>query len=130
MNGKAHISIEQPAAARSRVVRIDPMEGDWSLPAAPAGAVLFAHGSGSSRHSPRNQAVARMLQGAGIATLLFDLLTAEEEAGDTNTRGTRFDIPGMADRLIQATKWVARQPEVGGLGIGYFGASTGGAAAL
>jgi dienelactone hydrolase len=92
--------------------------------------VLFAHGSGSSRHSPRNRAVARVLQEAGLATLLFDLLTAEEESTDQVTAQWRFDIGLLAQRLVAATDWVAAQADTGALAQGYFGASTGGGAAL
>src|SRR5256885_5311806 len=92
--------------------------------------ILFAHGSGSSRHSPRNQFVARTLNKAGLATLLFDLLTPEEEAVDLYTREHRFDIGLLAERLVYATKWAKQQKETADLGIGYFGSSTGGAAAL
>src|SRR5436190_6135112 len=95
-----------------------------------SGLVLFAHGSGSSRHSPRNQFVARSLSYAGLATLLFDLLTQEEEAIDLQTRELRFNIDLLAERLIQATKWAKEQPQTCNLRIGYFGSSTGGAAAL
>lgn len=106
------------------------LDGDWCLPAGASGIVLFAHGSGSSRHSPRNQAVARTLQDSGTGTLLFDLLTREEEAMDARTGELRFDIGLLARRLMAATRWVARQPESEHLGVGYFGSSTGGAAAL
>jgi dienelactone hydrolase len=92
--------------------------------------VLFAHGSGSSRHSPRNQLVARTLNDAGLATLLFDLLTPDEEAIDMQTRELRFNIHLLAERLVHATKWARQQPETRDLRIGYFGSSTGGAAAL
>src|SRR5947199_7182365 len=92
--------------------------------------VLFAHGSGSSRHSPRNQFVARTLNDAGLATLLFDLLTPEEESVDLYTREHRFDIGLLAERLVYATKWAKRQKQTADLNIGYFGSSTGGAAAL
>jgi putative phosphoribosyl transferase len=92
--------------------------------------VLFAHGSGSSRHSPRNQFVARILNDAGLATLLFDLLTHEEEAIDMQPRELRFNIHLLAERLVHATKWARQQPETRDLRIGYFGSSTGGAAAL
>jgi putative phosphoribosyl transferase len=92
--------------------------------------VLFAHGSGSSRHSPRNQFVARTLNRAGLGTLLFDLLTPEEEALDIYTREHRFNISLLAERLVHATKWVRQQEETRDLPIGYFGSSTGGAAAL
>ncbi len=92
--------------------------------------VLFAHGSGSSRHSPRNQFVARTLNNAGLATLLFDLLTPEEEAIDLRTREHRFNIGLLAERLVHATKWARQQEQTRDLPIGYFGSSTGGGAAL
>lgn len=107
-----------------------PLEGELILPSLVRGIVVFAHGSGSSRHSPRNRRVAEQLRSHGAATLLFDLLTAREEAIDQHTRALRFDIPLLADRLIAATRWLGTLPEAGGLGIGYFGASTGAAAAL
>src|SRR6266516_5113495 len=92
--------------------------------------VLFAHGSGSSRHSPRNQFVARTLNEAGLATLLFDLLTPEEESVDLYTREHRFNIGLLAERLVHATKWAKQQKQTADLRIGYFGSSTGGGAAL
>ena len=92
--------------------------------------VLFAHGSGSSRHSPRNQFVARTLNDAGLATLLFDLLTQEEESIDLYTREHRFDIGLLAERLLYATKWTKQQKQTANLRVGYFGSSTGGGAAL
>ena len=92
--------------------------------------ILFAHGSGSSRHSRRNQFVARSLNGAGLATLLFDLLTPEEESVDLYTREHRFDIGLLAERLVHATKWAKQQRQACDLKIGYFGSSTGGGAAL
>ena len=94
------------------------------------GLVLFAHGSGSSRHSPRNQFVARTLNEAGLTTLLFDSLTQEEEAVDVRTRELRFDIGLLAERLVHATKWAKQQKQLRDLRIGYFGSSTGGGAAL
>ncbi len=106
------------------------LEGDLSIPAQARGAVLFAHGSGSSRHSPRNQHVAEVLQQAGLATLLMDLLTPAEESVDEFTAVHRFDIPFLARRLVAATEWLAQQPQTKSLRIGYFGASTGAAAAL
>ena len=106
------------------------LSGNLSLPEGATALVLFAHGSGSSRHSPRNQFVARTLNDAGLATLLFDLLTQKEEAIDTQTRELRFDIHLLAERLLHATKWAKRQEQTRDLGIGYFGSSTGGAAAL
>lgn len=92
--------------------------------------VLFVHGSGSSRHSPRNQFVASTLNRAGLGTLLFDLLTPEEEALDIYTREHRFNIGLLAERLVHATKWARQQEQTRGWRIGYFGSSTGGAAAL
>lgn len=92
--------------------------------------MLFAHGSGSSRHSTRNRHVAAQLQAAGLATLLIDLLTAEEEAVDRHTAHLRFDIPLLAERLTAATRWLGEDPSTRLFRIGYFGASTGAAAAL
>jgi putative phosphoribosyl transferase len=106
------------------------LEGDLSLPAGAHGVVLFAHGSGSSRHSPRNRYVAQVLLEGGLATLLIDLLTSEEEAIDERTARLRFDIGLLAERLVAATDWLAQQPETRHLRVGYFGASTGGGAAL
>jgi putative phosphoribosyl transferase len=106
------------------------LEGNLSLPEGTRGIVLFAHGSGSSRHSSRNRYVARLLNEAKLATLLVDLLTAEEEAVDLRTAHLRFDIGLLAERLVGATDWLARHPETRHLRIGYFGASTGAAAAL
>src|SRR6185369_14089588 len=96
------------------------------------GLVLFAHGSGSSRHSPRNQHVARILRDAELGTLLFDLLTQEEEGAEAYTRHLRFDIPFLAARLSAATRWAMAQTsgESNNLKFGYFGSSTGAAAAL
>ncbi len=104
--------------------------GDLVLPDSFCGIVLFAHGSGSGRHSARNRQVAFRLQQAGIATLLFDLLTAPEEQVDTRTREHRFDIPLLTRRMQDATAWVHLQPELKQAPVGYFGASTGSAAAL
>jgi len=104
------------------------LQGDLNISAGARGVVLFAHGSGSSRHSPRNQFVARTIREAGVGTLLFDLLTAEEEAIDIHTRHLRFDIGLLADRLIDATDWI--KGEFDYLNVGYFGSSTGGGAAL
>jgi dienelactone hydrolase len=106
------------------------LEGDLTVPARASGVVLFAHGSGSSRHSPRNQQVAAALQEAGLATLLIDLLTPAEEVVDLRTAHLRFDIGLLAARLVGATDWLATQPATCDLRIGYFGASTGGGAAL
>ncbi len=108
----------------------DDLAGNLVVPAGAKGIVLFAHGSGSSRLSPRNVWVARQLQRAGLATLLFDLLTRTEEARDASTREHRFDIPLLARRLAAATSWLAEHPESARLAVGYFGASTGSAAAL
>jgi putative phosphoribosyl transferase len=106
------------------------LSANLSIPKDASALVLFAHGSGSSRHSPRNQFVARALNDAGLATLLFDLLTQEEETIDTQTRELRFNIHLLAERLDHATKWAKQQEETGDFRIGYFGSSTGGAAAL
>jgi putative phosphoribosyl transferase len=118
----------------NREVRIDlgamQLEGELSVPANALGLVLFAHGSGSSSHSPRNQYVATVLQSRGMATLLFDLLTHEEEVIDQRTSELRFDIGLLAQRLKGATRWAREQVPTRNLAIGYFGASTGAAAAL
>ncbi len=106
------------------------LDGILGIPSEAEAIVLFAHGSGSSRHSPRNQFVARQLREAGLATLLFDLLTAGEDEVDRITREHRFDIPLLAGRLRGATDWVTSQSEAQGMALGYFGASTGSAAAL
>jgi putative phosphoribosyl transferase len=106
------------------------LEGNLDIPAGAEGVVLFAHGSGSGRHSPRNRYVAEVLRHEGLGTLLLDLLTSEEERIDLKTAHLRFDIPLLAGRLGGATDWIARQPETQHLRIGYFGASTGSAAAL
>jgi putative phosphoribosyl transferase len=106
------------------------LEGNLSLPENATALVVFAHGSGSSRHSPRNQFVARTLNNAGLATLLFDLLTPEEEAIDARTAELRFNIGLLAERLVHATKWAKQQEQTRDLRIGYFGSSTGGGAAL
>ena len=104
--------------------------GELAVPEGSTGIVVFAHGSGSSRHSPRNQQVAARLRGDGSATLLMDLLTRDEDAVDRRTREHRFDIDLLAERLVSATRWLHQQPPTHGLPIGYFGASTGAAAAL
>ena len=104
--------------------------GDLVTPPGFAGLVLFAHGSGSGRHSARNRQVAQRLQQAGIATLLFDLLTVQEEQVDLQTREHRFDIPLLTRRMQDATEWAWSQPELHHAPIGYFGASTGSAAAI
>src|SRR5438876_7277683 len=104
------------------------LEGELLVPVGATGVVLFAHGSGSSRHSPRNQFVARTIREAGVGTLLFDLLTQEEEGIDITTRHLRFDIGLLAERLVDATDWI--KGEFDYLSVGYFGSSTGGGAAL
>ena len=106
------------------------LEGTLAVPADAQGIVLFAHGSGSSRHSPRNRYVARVLREGGLGTLLIDLLTLSEEAVDLRTRELRFDITFLAERLAGATDWLGEQAETRTLRVGYFGASTGGGAAL
>jgi len=106
------------------------LSGDLTVPSSAEAIILFAHGSGSSRRSSRNQAVAAALQEAGLGTLLFDLLSDEEESIDARTAGLRFDITLLADRLQGATRWVTATDDLGDLRIGYFGASTGAAAAL
>jgi len=106
------------------------LEAELEVPDGAVGLVLFAHGSGSGRGSPRNQQVARELRAGGLATLLLDLLTRAEQAEDARTSKLRFDIPLLAERLEGATVWAAEQPESAHLPVGYFGASTGSAAAL
>ena len=106
------------------------LNGDLVVPPLAEGIVLFAHGSGSSRFSPRNRAVATELNSAGFATLLLDLLTPSEERQDATTAALRFDVHLLARRLIAATDWLSTRSETSDLGVGYFGASTGAAAAL
>lgn len=106
------------------------LKGNFGVPDDAQGIVIFAHGSGSGRHSPRNQFVAAELRTAGLGTLLMDLLTAAEEAADQRTGHLRFDIPLLAERLVAATDWLHRTAGMADLPIGYFGASTGGGAAL
>lgn len=128
----------QPTSASSehdgRTVQIPTdqvrLEGTLAIPAEPRGVVLFAHGSGSSRFSPRNRFVAQRLQESGFATLLLDLLTAEEEAVDARTAELRFDIELLAGRLVAAIDWLARNADTQLLPVGLFGASTGAGAAL
>lgn len=106
------------------------LDGSLDVPPQARGLVIFAHGSGSGRHSPRNRRVAQTLQHAGLATLLFDLLTREEEAADALTGHLRFDLDLLAARLRTVTQWAARDPRTRSLPAGYFGASTGAGAAL
>ena len=106
------------------------LAGELSIVPQSKGIVLFAHGSGSSRHSPRNQFVAGVIQSSGTSTLLFDLLTPEEEEADERDGHLRFDIELLARRLVAATRWLDQQGSTRHQGIGYFGSSTGGAAAL
>jgi dienelactone hydrolase len=124
----------QPARAKSNAEQVQirsedrTLSGDLTIPGQASGVILFAHGSGSSRHSSRNQFVAQTLRDAGLGTLLFDLLTPEEEAIDIYTRHLRFDIGLLAERLVNATSWL--KGEFDYVRAGYFGASTGAAAAL
>ncbi len=122
------------APVTPRPVRLDiagaVLNGDLSLPADSRGLIVFAHGSGSSRHSSRNRAVAEALQHGRLATLLLDLLTEREEARDTTTAEYRFDIPLLADRVVAALDWASAHPHLAPLHVGLFGASTGAAAAL
>ena len=117
-----------------RVVRVTvgstAIEGNLSLPKGADAVVLFAHGSGSSRLSPRNRHVAKLLNQARLATLLVDLLSPEEEAVDLRTAQLRFNIGLLAERLVGITDWLVKEPDTQPLRIGYFGASTGAAAAL
>ncbi|HWB73137.1 MAG TPA: dienelactone hydrolase family protein [Egibacteraceae bacterium] len=106
------------------------LDGDLGLPAELRGVVCFAHGSGSSRHSPRNRFVAETLREAGLVTLLMDLLTPEEDAIDVRTRELRFDIDLLAARVVDAVDWLGAQPSTAELSVGLFGASTGAAGAL
>ena len=106
------------------------LEGSLGIPNSAGGVVLFAHGSGSGRHSPRNRYVARVLREANLATLLIDLLTEDEEEVDLRTTRLRFDIGLLARRLVGATDWLVQNPDTEQLRIGYFGASTGAGAAL
>jgi putative phosphoribosyl transferase len=106
------------------------VQSDLTLPPDANGLVIFAHGSGSSRHSPRNKYVAEILNQGGLATLLIDLLTPQEELVDIGTAEYRFNIDLLADRLVIATDWAVNDPKLSSLAPGYFGASTGAAAAL
>jgi putative phosphoribosyl transferase len=133
VNGSEFVAMKRTGIEKNRgnqIVHIAAngviLEGALVIPAEAQGVVLFAHGSGSSRHSPRNNFVAQVLQNAGVGTLLFDLLTRQEDA----IYETRFDIDLLTRRLEHATRWLMEQPQCRALGIGYFGASTGAAAAL
>src|SRR2546429_7693360 len=126
--------VKGPASTQEPVVQERPiyipggqvmLEGDLAIPTSARGMVLFAHGSGSSRYSPRNRYVARVLQRAGFATLLIDLLTKQEEVQDHYTGHLRFNIDLLSERVVEVTNWLTAQPESRGLKIGYFGASTG-----
>ena len=128
------MSLGMPPLAQAQIVRIPAgratLNADLFVPVDARGIILFAHGSGSSRHSHRNQFVARVLQQSDFATLLMDLLTTEEEHLDNQTRELRFDIAMLAGRLTAAVKWTADQAKLKEMPIGLFGASTGAAAAL
>ena len=123
MDTRSHRAVRVPAGAVT-------LEGDLHVPDGARGVVLFAHGSGSGRHSPRNRFVARRLNEAALATLLIDLLTLDEEAGEARGGMVRFDIGLLAERLGHASDWLSRDPATASLKLGYFGASTGAAAAL
>jgi putative phosphoribosyl transferase len=126
--------LREPEDGFSGIVQIPAgpkhIEGVWTMPAEASGIVLFAHGSGSSRHSRRNRFVASKLVDAGIGTLLLDLLTSDEETEDSGDARFRFDIEFLTDRLIAATRYVQNHPFKNGNPLGYFGASTGAAAAI
>lgn len=121
--GTRRIPVEVPIGEEA-------LPGDLGIPPNPHGIVLFAHGSGSSRHSPRNKYVARALENRGLATLLIDLLTPQEEVIDDRTAEYRFDIEMLANRLVTIVDWLKERKETAALPIGLFGASTGGGAAL
>jgi len=124
---KQKLQIDEAVRIASAKVEL---EGEVKVPEGATGIVLFAHGSGSSRHSPRNQYVARVIRDAGVGTLLFDLMTKHEEAEDAYTGHLRFDIEFLAKRLVDATNWITARTSTQHLRIGYFGSSTGAAAAL
>ena len=126
----AHPVLTPRAQAIHVPVGRESLSGDLVIPPNATGLVLFAHGSGSSRHSPRNQFVARLLEDRGLATLLIDLLTPEEEAVDWDTAALRFDIGLLAGRLVTIIEWLHDRPDTAHLALGLFGASTGGGAAL
>ncbi|MEN8143430.1 MAG: dienelactone hydrolase family protein [Gemmatimonadota bacterium] len=125
---------ESTAARTGNIVKVNAgdviLEGYLETPPEPVGIVVFAHGSGSSRHSPRNRHVASILNRGGLGTLLFDLLTVQEELIDVRTRELRFDIPLLASRVTAAIDWIGTRPDTEQLKVGTFGASTGAAAAL
>jgi dienelactone hydrolase len=123
---------EQAAISREVWISVDSitLPGELGVPGRAEGLVLFAQGSGGSRHSPRNQYVAQVIREAGVGTLFFDLLTREEERIDLQTRHLRFDSDLLARRLVGATEWVKRQKETATMRIGYFGVGAGGGAAL
>jgi len=134
-----HVAAERPLPPRDqgsgeRAVRIPAgkvlLDADLVLPRSGKGVVIFAHGSGSGRHSPRNREVAQLLHGRGVGTLLLDLLAEREARTDELTAEYRFNIPLLTERLLAATDWIVAQPETEGLRVGYFGASTGGAVAM
>jgi putative phosphoribosyl transferase len=124
------ISVDEQKEPMTTPSSIATLEGNLIIPKAAEGIVVFAHGSGSSRHSPRNQYVAQVLNNAGLATLLTDLLTREEEEVDIKTRQHRFNIDLLSKRLVAVTDWITQNPDTQKLFVGYFGASTGAAAAL
>jgi putative phosphoribosyl transferase len=134
MSNESDTSGSLSAGAAERPVRIPAgsivLDGDLCIPLAARGIVVFAHGSGSSRHSPRNRSVAAVLRSGGLATLLMDLLTPQEEAIDQRDASLRFDIGLLAGRLTHATDWLAAYQDTNQLAVGCFGASTGGGAAL
>ncbi len=125
----ARKTLQEEGYARLTVDEVS-LHGNLLIPEQAKGLVAFAHGSGSSRHSPRNQYVAQVLRDAGLATLLFDLLTLDEDAEDLTTGKRRFDIGLLARRLVGATDWLQSNEQTRPLKLGYFGASTGAAAAL
>jgi len=126
--------VENSDTSSETLVRVNAgpltLEGNLTIPGGAGGVVLFAHGSGSSRHSPRNRYVAEVLNQARLATLLIDLLTSDEEEYDMRTAELRFDIPLLAGRLTAATDWLLENESTSFMKLGYFGASTGAAAAL
>lgn len=130
MTGKESVSVKSELLALRIPCGEVTLSGDLGIPDEVSGLVLFAHGSGSSRLSRRNRAVAEVLRVSGVGTLLFDLLTPDEESVDAYTGHLRFDIGLLTRRLVTVTEEMADDPRVRGLGLGYFGSSTGGAAAL